>query len=101
MSLDDHSLGLNLEETHNQQQQQQHHHQQTEDGDDRGGSDGSAQKKTKYGWRFWAIFTALAITALVSGLEGSLLSTALPTIVRDLETGNNYVWVINIYFLTR
>lgn len=52
-------------------------------------------------WRFWSIFAGLAISALLSALEGSVISTALPTIAADLGSGGNYVWVINLYFLTR
>ncbi|OJD30267.1 major facilitator superfamily protein [Diplodia corticola] len=55
----------------------------------------------RYGWRFWIIFTGLALSALLSGLEGSIMATALPTILADLGAGENYVWVMNIYFLTR
>ncbi|OMP86687.1 putative MFS-type transporter [Diplodia seriata] len=58
------------------------------------------EKRQKYGWRFWAIFSGLAVTALISGMEGVILSTALPTISRDLGPGENYSWVINAYFLT-
>ena len=52
-------------------------------------------------WRVWVIFSGLAISALLSALEGSVISTALPTITADLGSGGNYVWVINLYFLTR
>jgi hypothetical protein len=62
---------------------------------------GEVVKKTRYGWRFWIIMLGLAIIALVSGMEGVILSTALPTITRELDTGDNYVWIINVYFLTR
>ncbi|KAH0566233.1 hypothetical protein GP486_000380 [Trichoglossum hirsutum] len=55
----------------------------------------------RYGFTFWAIFAGLALTAMVSALDGSIVSTALPTIVRDLQAGDNYVWIINAYFLTR
>lgn len=58
-------------------------------------------KAIKYGWRFWIIFAGLALSALLSGLEGSIVATALPTILADLGAGEDYVWVINIYFLTR
>jgi hypothetical protein len=58
-------------------------------------------EKPQYGFVFWAIFAGLALTAMVSALDGSIVSTALPTIVRDLQSGNNYVWIINVYFLTR
>ncbi|KAL9120108.1 MAG: hypothetical protein Q9187_003342 [Circinaria calcarea] len=57
-------------------------------------------EKNRYGGRFWAIFAGLSLTALLSALDGSIVSTALPTILRELNVGDNYVWVINIYFLT-
>ena len=53
------------------------------------------------GWRIWVIFSGLAVSALLSALEGSIISTALPTIAAELGSGGNYVWVINLYFLTR
>ncbi|MCJ1249022.1 hypothetical protein MMC30_006244 [Trapelia coarctata] len=52
------------------------------------------------GWRFWAIFPALSITALLSAVEATVTSTALPTIVVDLEVGNNYTWIVNSFLLT-
>lgn len=52
-------------------------------------------------WRVWVIFSGLAVSALLSALEGSIISTALPTITAELGSGGNYVWVINLYFLTR
>ena len=64
-----------------------------------GGAQAAVQ--TKYTWRFWMIFSALALSALLSALESSVLSTAMPTITSELGSGGNYIWVINIYFLTR
>ncbi|KAI9751192.1 MAG: hypothetical protein M4579_006171 [Chaenotheca gracillima] len=60
------------------------------------------EEKTKShrGFKFWGIFAALILSALVSALDGSIVSTALPTIVRDLNAGDDYVWVVNVYFLT-
>ena len=54
-------------------------------------SPGSEHKATtsQLGWNVWLIFAGLTV------------STALPTIAADLGLGGNYVWVINIYFLTR
>ncbi|EKG11536.1 Tetracycline resistance protein TetB/drug resistance transporter [Macrophomina phaseolina MS6] len=54
----------------------------------------------QYTWRFWVIFAGLALSALLSALEGSIISTALPTILAELGAGGEYIWVINIYFLT-
>ncbi|RAH75067.1 MDR family MFS transporter [Aspergillus aculeatinus CBS 121060] len=50
--------------------------------------------------RFWLVFIALCVTSLLAALEGTVTSTALPTIVADLQIGDNYPWVSNAYFLT-
>jgi hypothetical protein len=51
-------------------------------------------------WRFWMVFAALAVTGLLSAIEATIISTALPTIVHNLNVGNNYAWIANSYFLT-
>ncbi|KAF2098827.1 multidrug resistance protein Fnx1, partial [Rhizodiscina lignyota] len=50
-------------------------------------------------WRFWAIFAALSIVSLLSALDVSIISTALPTIIRDLGSSSAYAWVANAYIL--
>jgi hypothetical protein len=45
----------------------------------------------KRGWRFWAIFPALLVTTMLSAVEVTVTSTALPTIVHELDVGANYV----------
>jgi len=57
--------------------------------------------KTHYPTSFWLAFLGLCCTGLVSALDGSIVSTALPSIIADLKGGSNYVWVANVYFLTR
>ncbi|KAI4199284.1 MAG: hypothetical protein LQ346_002593 [Caloplaca aetnensis] len=54
----------------------------------------------KKGIRFWAIIAALAVTGLLTALEATITSTALPTIIEELGGASLYVWVINLYFLT-
>jgi hypothetical protein len=56
--------------------------------------------KSKRGFQFWAIIAALCVTSLLSSLENSVVVTSLPTIVRDLNIGDNYIWVTNVFFLT-
>jgi hypothetical protein len=56
--------------------------------------------KSKRGFQFWAIIAALCVTSLLSSLENSVVVTSLPTIVRDLSIGDNYIWVTNVFFLT-
>lgn len=56
---------------------------------------------TPKGWKFWLIFICLTLTAFVSALEGSIVSTALPSISRALGSSENYIWVVNVYYLTK
>lgn len=51
-------------------------------------------------WRFYMVFAALAVTGL-SSIEATIISTALPTIIHNLNVGSNYAWVANSYMLTR
>jgi MFS family permease len=51
--------------------------------------------------RFWLIMTGLILAVIISALDGSALSTALPTIVAEFNLGPDYVWVVNIFFLTQ
>lgn len=52
-------------------------------------------------WRFGAIFPSLMVTTLLSAMEVTVVSTALPTIVHDLTIGSNYIWIVNSFVLTR
>lgn len=50
--------------------------------------------------RFWVILVTCAVMALLSALENTVVTTALPHIVADLDMGENYVWITNVFFLT-
>lgn len=62
---------------------------------------GSLQESAARGWKFWAIFTGLCIASLLAAVDGTVTSTALPTIVHDLEAEGLYVWFVNAFFLSR
>jgi hypothetical protein len=51
--------------------------------------------------RFWGIMIALCITNLLCALESTMLITSLPVVVKDLKMGNEYVWVNNVFYLSR
>lgn len=53
----------------------------------------------KHSWRFWAIIVSLSLTGLLSAIEGTIITSALPTITVALGGGNSYIWVPNAYFL--
>lgn len=52
------------------------------------------------GFRFWAIILSLSITGALSTLEATIVSTALPTIITNLNGGDKYLWVGNAYLLS-
>ncbi|KAL3247176.1 hypothetical protein ABHI18_012486 [Aspergillus niger] len=52
------------------------------------------------GWRFWLIIAGLSITSLLTAIECTVPSTALPTISRDLNAGESYVWFVDALFLS-
>lgn len=56
--------------------------------------------KMHRGVRFWCIMLALGVTGILSALEGTVVGTALPTIVNELGGAELYIWTINGYFLT-
>ncbi|KAI0400704.1 multidrug resistance protein Fnx1 [Xylaria palmicola] len=60
----------------------------------------NTDQKPHYGWRFWTILGSLAITSVLSALDISVISTALPSIIHDLGASPAYPWVGNVYFLT-
>lgn len=53
------------------------------------------------GWRFWAIFPPLCLSQLLIALETSIPTASLPKISSDLDAGDNWVWIINAYLLTK
>ncbi|ORY17100.1 MFS general substrate transporter-like protein [Clohesyomyces aquaticus] len=60
----------------------------------------AAPQPFKRGFRFWCIIFSLCTTGILSALEGTVVSTALPTIVEHLGGGSMYLWAVNGYFLT-
>jgi hypothetical protein len=52
-------------------------------------------------FRFWSIIGSLCTTTILSALEGTIVSTALPTVVSALGGGELYLWAANGYFLAR
>ncbi|KAK6954941.1 hypothetical protein Daesc_002570 [Daldinia eschscholtzii] len=54
----------------------------------------------KRSFRFWAIMGSLTITGLMSSLEGTITTSALPIITQALGGGNLYIWVPNAFFLS-
>ncbi|RYO90018.1 hypothetical protein DL762_002913 [Monosporascus cannonballus] len=62
--------------------------------------EGNETPKTKRSWRFWAIILSLSIASLLSALDVSVVSTAMPSMINDLGSSYAYAWIANAYFLT-
>ncbi|XXH02499.1 hypothetical protein Hte_008875 [Hypoxylon texense] len=54
----------------------------------------------RHGWRFWGIIVSLSVTSILSALDVSAISTAMPSMIKDLGTNYAYIWIANAYFLT-
>ena len=57
------------------------------------------------GPRFWAIMVSIALTGLLTALEATITSTALPSIIASLSVsggggGEFFVWAVNGYLLS-
>lgn len=52
-------------------------------------------------YRFWSIMASLCSVSLLASFESTVIVTSLPTIVEDLNFGSSYVWVGNVFFLSR
>jgi hypothetical protein len=55
--------------------------------------------RSSKGRAFWFSFIALVFSQLLSALDLTAVSTALPTIVEDLGGSDNFVWVGSAYAL--
>ena len=51
-------------------------------------------------WRFWVIFPALGLSAALTALDATVISTVLPTIVDNLNLNVPYIWLLNSYNLS-
>jgi hypothetical protein len=54
-----------------------------------------------HGIRFWGIIITLCVTSLLTALESTVLITSLPTVLHDLNMDDSYVWVNNVFALSR
>ncbi|GAB1309814.1 Major facilitator superfamily (MFS) profile domain-containing protein [Madurella fahalii] len=57
------------------------------------------QEEWARGVGFWRCFTGLCVPILLSAFEGSVVSTALPTISQSLGLGPNSSWVATAFLL--
>lgn len=63
--------------------------------------DGSAgpATTTQRSLAFWMIILGLGITLLLSAFENTVITTAAPAILAEIDLGGNWIWVTNAFFL--
>lgn len=66
------------------------------------GSDLGDTKRTKpkKGSAFWLSFVAVVMSIFLSALDLTAVATALPTITKDLNGGDDFTWVGSAYALS-
>ncbi|KAI3400056.1 hypothetical protein diail_4594 [Diaporthe ilicicola] len=63
-------------------------------------SDERAAEKPARGWQFWGIIVSMQLISMLSALDTSAVSTAMPSILEDLGRSDGWMWIANAYFLT-
>lgn len=53
------------------------------------------------GWRFWAVLLAICLATLLIALEATIPTASVPTISSELGAGDNWVWIVNGYLLSK
>ncbi|KAF7923964.1 hypothetical protein EAE99_006625 [Botrytis elliptica] len=53
------------------------------------------QDTFRHSWDVMAVFFALLLLSLMSSIDATIVTTALPTIAREFGNGQDYIWVIN------
>jgi hypothetical protein len=59
-----------------------------------------ARPSTPKSFGFYAIIVAICFSGLLTALEATITSTALPTIMAVLGGADLFIWVVNGYYLT-
>lgn len=57
--------------------------------------------KESHDWRFWLVFLSLCLLSCTSALDGSIITTALPTITSRIGGADQYVWIANSFTLAQ
>ena len=56
--------------------------------------------RNRKGSAFWLSYSATIVCTFLSAIDLTAVSTALPTIVADLDGGDDFVWVGSAYALS-
>ncbi|KAK0652671.1 major facilitator superfamily domain-containing protein [Cercophora newfieldiana] len=51
------------------------------------------------GFRFWTIIIGLGVTTLLASLEHTVVTTAMPYILQELNMKEDFIWITNAFFI--
>lgn len=51
------------------------------------------EKSSRKPLRFWLVFISLLMPAIAANINATILSTVMPTIVRDIQAEERYIWI--------
>ncbi|KUI71857.1 putative MFS-type transporter YusP [Cytospora mali] len=57
-------------------------------------------EKPARSWRFWGIIVSMQLISMLTALDTSAVSTAMPSILEDVGSSDGWMWIANAYFLT-
>jgi len=60
----------------------------------------TASGRKLYGWPLYSVLISLMLTLLLAALDQTIVNTALPHIIQELNGTSLYTWVVTIYLLT-
>ncbi|KAK5637180.1 hypothetical protein RRF57_012892 [Xylaria bambusicola] len=67
----------------------------------KGGETGTkVQRPPKKSLTFWGIVFSMQLISILSALDTTVVSTAMPSILKDVGKSEAWVWIANAYFLT-
>ncbi|CAD6569097.1 MAG: hypothetical protein ASARMPREDX12_002199 [Alectoria sarmentosa] len=55
------------------------------------------QGTDKHSWRFWLVFLSMCLISFASALDSTIITTALPTITREIGGQQQYAWIANSF----
>ncbi|KAI0202905.1 MFS general substrate transporter [Astrocystis sublimbata] len=65
-----------------------------------GNMDTNVKQPAKKSSAFWGIVFSMQLISILSALDTTVVSTAMPSILKDVGASEAWVWIANAYFLT-
>ncbi|ROV94282.1 hypothetical protein VMCG_08649 [Cytospora schulzeri] len=60
-------------------------------------TDSQPSQRKGHSFQFWIVIVSLSLLAFISALDTMIVTTALPTITRELNGASEYVWIGNSF----